>query len=351
MSFQRLAPRQHDTLDGVPEPSEHGFLFGHEATSAMLAGAYRAAKLHHALLLAGPAGIGKATLAFRLAHHLLVNPAGERAPGSLVQPDPSSAIFRSVAQGAHPSVLHLTRPFDERTKKFKTVISVDEVRRVSRFLSMTAHDGGWRTVIVDPADDLNTAAANALLKNLEEPPAKTVFVLVTHRPGRLLPTIRSRCQLIQLSPLTEQEVSQAFGALGLALPSEPSQLASLLARSQGSVRKAIMLTEYGGLEIADAVDGVLAARVFDVAAAVRVADAVNGRDRSQQFGMLVEHLEARLGDAAGRHALGGDLTAAERIANVWTEFVRKGAEAEAYNLDRRQYVTDSLMKVHSALAA
>src|SRR5690606_18789661 len=119
-------------------------------------------------------------------------------------------------------------------------------------------DGGWRTVIVDPADDLNTAAANALLKNLEDPPARTVFVLIAHRPGRLLPTIRSRCQLVPMEPLADDEVAQVLTGVGLGLPAEPERRRELLARAQGSVRKAIMLTEYGGLEIAGAVDGVLA---------------------------------------------------------------------------------------------
>src|SRR5690606_15190776 len=107
----------------------------------------------------------------------------------------------------------------------------------------------------------------------------------------------------------------------------------LLARAQGSVRKAIMLTEYGGLEIAEAVDGVLAARRFDVAAASRIADAVNGRDKSQQFGLFADHLETVLGDAAARHAQVGDLATADRVAAAWGEFRRKGAETDAFNLD------------------
>jgi DNA polymerase-3 subunit delta' len=196
---ERLAPDQHDTLDGIPEPSENPFLFGHAEAKSMLAGSLRAGKLPHALIFAGPQGIGKATLAFHLANLLLQNldPASVQDIGS---PDPTSAIFRQVASGAHPSVLHLTRPVNERTKGFKTVVTVDEIRKVNRFLSMTAYDGGWRVVIVDPADDMNTNAANALLKNLEEPPAKTVFVLIVHSIGSMLPTIRSRSQTIRLAP-------------------------------------------------------------------------------------------------------------------------------------------------------
>ena len=157
MIFERIAPERHDTLDNVPEPSEHPYLFGHHEAADMLAAAYRGGRLHHAVVLAGPAGIGKATLAFRLACHVLANPDPAAAAARLAPPDPASQVFRLIAQDAHPSLLHLTRPPNERTKGFKTVLTVDEIRRVSRFLSMTAHDGGYRIVIVDPADDMNNA--------------------------------------------------------------------------------------------------------------------------------------------------------------------------------------------------
>jgi len=118
----------------------------------------------------------------------------------------TSSLFRQIATGAHPSVLHLTRPLNDKTKSFKTVVTVDEIRKVNRFLSMTSHDGSYRIVIVDPADDMNINAANALLKNLEEPPARTLFILIVHAPGSLLPTIRSRCQMVRLAPLAEDEL-------------------------------------------------------------------------------------------------------------------------------------------------
>ncbi len=113
-------------------------------------------------------------------------------------------------------MLHLTRPANEKTKGFKTVVTVDEIRRVNRFLSMTSHDGGYRVVIVDPADDMNVNAANALLKNLEEPPSRTVFILISHSPGGLLPTIRSRCQMVRLSPLGNDDLIAALSAVRAA---------------------------------------------------------------------------------------------------------------------------------------
>jgi DNA polymerase-3 subunit delta' len=244
----------------------------------MLAGSLRAGKLPHALIFAGPQGIGKATLAFHLANLLLQNldPASVQDIGS---PDPTSAIFRQVASGAHPSVLHLTRPVNERTKGFKTVVTVDEIRKVNRFLSMTAYDGGWRVVIVDPADDMNTNAANALLKNLEEPPAKTVFVLIVHSIGSMLPTIRSRSQTIRLAPLANEDLRQALASFDDAAVADGPDLDALVRRAGGSVRNAILLTQYGGLEIAEAVDELVGTPALDIAKAHKLADAVSGRDR------------------------------------------------------------------------
>ena len=152
------------------------------------------------------------------ARALSARPSLVRTPRRTVsrRGDPASSLYRQVASGAHPSLLHLTRPFDEKNKKFKTALTVDEIRRVGRFLSLTAHDGGYRIVIVDPADDMNTNAANALLKNLEEPPSRTLFVLVAHSLGRLLPTIRSRCQIVRLQPLGDADLLAALAAIGKA---------------------------------------------------------------------------------------------------------------------------------------
>src|SRR5262245_8647083 len=169
-----MVPATHDAIDGVPPPSANAALFGHEAIRSFLAQAYRSGHMHHALLLEGPQGVGKATLAFHLAGHMLSHPRAEAAPLTLSVPDIGASPYRQIASGTHLSLLHITRSVDAKTGKFKTGITVDEIRRVSHFLNRTAHDGSWRVVIIDPADDMNRNAANALLKTLEEPPQRTL---------------------------------------------------------------------------------------------------------------------------------------------------------------------------------
>ncbi|PSJ64194.1 DNA polymerase III subunit delta' [Pseudaminobacter soli (ex Li et al. 2025)] len=349
MMFERIAPEQHDTLDGVPEPSENPFLVGHEEAAGVIAAAYRAGKLPHALLVAGPQGIGKATLAFHLAYHLLKNPVHQNAPATFTTPDPASPLFRQIAMGAHPAILHLTRPLNDKTKSFKTVLTVDEIRKVNRFLSMTSHDGGYRVVIVDPADDMNTNAANALLKNLEEPPAKTIFILITHSPGSLLPTIRSRCQIIRLSPLDPRSLMQALDNADSPAPEGAEARAALAERAGGSARNAIILTQYGGLEIAEAIDGLLAAPRLDVAAAYKLAEVVGGRDQAIQFDIFNRHVLDLLSNGASAAALAAELSRAKILSDTWQEAMKTISETETYNLDRKQHVLTMIDRLYAVM--
>lgn len=342
----RLSPEQADTLEGVPNPSETTGLFGHEAVADLLASAYQAGRLPHALLLAGPKGIGKATFAFHFAHHLLKFPSRETAPGRLASPDPASALYRQIAQGSHPAILHLTRPFDEKTKKFKTVVSVDEIRRVNRFLSMTSHDGSYRVVIVDAADDMNRNAANALLKNLEEPPSRTVFLLIAHSLGGLLPTIRSRCQTIRLSPLADGPMTDALAAIGQNVGTDAKEV---LRRAEGSVRSALLLGVFGGLEVLGMIDRVAAAASMDLGASQRLADAVGGRDQEIRFDLMNAHVLDRVAEAAGLAARSSQAARASGLSRAWQEMRIAIDETEAYNLDRRQHTLNIVMRLHEAL--
>ena len=349
MSFERIAPEQHDTLDGVPEPSETPRLVGHAQAADMLVGAYRAGKFPHALILSGPPGIGKATFAFHLTHHLLKYPDPAASPATLAVPDQQSSLFRQIATGAHPSVLHLTRPLNEKTKAYKSAVTVDEIRKVSRFLSMTSHDGGYRVVIVDPADDMNTSAANALLKNLEEPPARTLFILVVHAPGGLLPTIRSRCQIVRLTSLGTDELMTVLDTIDQTPPNDAAARQALTKRAGGSVRNAILLAQYGGVEIAEALDALLASRKPDPVEAHRIAEAVSGRDRAIAFDIFNRRALDLLSDAAREAALSGALQRAKTLADTWHEARNAISETETYNLDKKQHALMMIDRLNAAI--
>lgn len=347
-NFIRLSPEQHDTLEGIPEPAENPTLFGHRPARETLLSSHRAGRLPQGLILAGPQGIGKATLAFHLARHVLRFPDGASAPQGFAPADTSGSLFRQVASEAHPSVLHLTRPLNEKGERFKTVLAVDEVRRIGRFLSHTAHDGGYRVVIVDPADDLNTAAANALLKNLEEPPARTLFVLVTHSLGRLLPTLRSRCQMLKLSPLPPAELIAALEAVGAELPAREEERQALTARAGGSVREALLLLEHGGLAIAAAVEALASSPRLNVVEAHRLAEQVSGKGKEAPFALLHRHALDLLSDAAGRAAQAGEIARAASLSEAWELERTAGQEVLAYNLDRKQAALDTVHRLHEA---
>ncbi|MER9457972.1 DNA polymerase III subunit delta' [Mesorhizobium sp. M0478] len=349
MIFERIAPEQHDTLDGVPEPSETLRLVGHEQAAAMLAAAYRSGKLPHALIFAGPVGIGKATLAFHLAHHLLKHPAFDQAPDTFAVPDPASPLFRQIATGAHPGVLHLTRPLNDKTKSFKTVVTVDEIRKVNRFLSLTSHDGSYRVVIVDPADDMNTNAANALLKNLEEPPSRTLFILIVYAPGSLLPTIRSRCQMVRLTPLDAGSLMSVLETVEPPPPSDPAARAALAERAGGSARNAILLTQYGGLEIARTLDALVTSGKSDIAGAYRLAEAVAGRDQAIQFDIFNRRALDLLSTGASEAALAGDLARAKTLSDTWHEALNAISETDTYNLDKKQHALTMIDRLNSAM--
>ncbi len=348
MNFERIAAEQYDSIPDIPEPAEHAHLFGHRKESDALVQAYRSDKFHHALMLVGPRGIGKATLAFRMAYHVLAHPEPLEAPSSLVAPDPSATLFRLMAQGAHPSLLHLTRPRVERGSGFKSAVTVDEVRRVGRFLSMTSHDGGYRIVIVDAADDMNRNAANALLKNLEEPPPRTLFILIVHSLGRMLPTIRSRCQLVKLKPLENDDVLKALAAISPGEASASADHEALLAKSGGSVRNALLMAHFGGFDITNAIDEILARPRLDVAAAYRVADAVAGRDAAIPFQLFNDHVMAVVEARARGAGEANDAESAARLAARWSDIRQQISDAQTYNLDKRQHVVGLLGRLVDA---
>lgn len=342
-------PKAHDSIEGVAEPSASEYVTGHSEIAAFLAQAYREGRMHHALLFEGPQGVGKATLAFHLAGHMLAHGDQTSAPEFIETPDFNKSLWRQIAGGMHPAVLHINRPFDQKTGKFKTGIPVEEIRRVTHFLTRTASDGAWRIVIVDPADDMNRNAANALLKTLEEPPARAMFILISHSSGRLLPTIRSRCQSIQFKPLSDGPLTDALTHIGPNIGLDVGDITpSLLERSEGSVRKALLLVAHGGLEISNTVDAILQGQAFDLPKAQTLSGVLNGREAEVQYELFRDYLLGRIADEARRYADSGQLREADQWSRFWSELVREISNAETYNLDRKQAVMILLEKTHRA---
>ncbi|WP_026623168.1 DNA polymerase III subunit delta' [Ensifer sp. WSM1721] len=337
-----------DVLEGAIAPAENSKLFGHKEAEAFLAQSYRSGKGHHAILIEGPEGIGKATLAFRFANHILRHPEPAEAPDSLGDPDPASIVTRQIASGASHNLLHLSRPVDEKTGRPKGAITVDEVRRAGKFFGQTSGSGNWRIVIIDPADDLNRNAANAILKILEEPPRRSLFLVLTHAPGKLLPTIRSRCLPLRLKPLEAGAMRQALAHLGFDVAGANAE--RILAAADGSVSEALKLINYGGLDIAEAFEDILKGQGPSVRKSMhKLADILSAKDSETIFDFFSSLLTGRVMQSAREAAHAGDIDRAERLAKLSSNFAERLALSDAYNLDRKQTILSLMDDLKDAL--
>jgi len=241
-----------------PKPKCNADLLGHQDIEAELLEAFQSGRMHHAWLISGPKGIGKATLAYRFARFILAQNEIDQGPSlfddGLPQEMPKSLdvsaenpVFQRIASDSHGDLLAIERRIDEKSGKLKTVIDVNSVRQIGTMMSKTSSEGGWRVVVVDAADEMNINSANALLKILEEPPKNALLLLISHNPGRLLPTIRSRCRTLQLRPLAGELVTQLAKIYVPDLnDDEALRLAQL---SEGSIGRALGLVDVGGLEL------------------------------------------------------------------------------------------------------
>jgi DNA polymerase-3 subunit delta' len=355
-----------DRLDGFPHPRECERLYGHVEAERMLAEALHANRLHHAWLIAGREGIGKATLAYGLARFAFARP-DERGRGA--QPldiDPDTIAARQVRALSHPGLIVLRRPWDGRAKRFAAAIPVDEVRRLRGFLGHTADAGQWRVVIVDRADELNNNAANALLKSLEEPPPRTVFLLISAAPGKLPPTVRSRCRRLALAPLASADLRKAaeaaLAAAGEEVPAE-AEWQRLEPLARGSVRALLNLGRTGGVKLYESIAAILAGlpRV-DWQRAHALADELTASGAEQRFetffdmlldqvaGLIrAEAMAAGEGDsqALGRRLAGGSGGLAS-WAELWETVVREKADMLALNLDKKGFVLETLARLEAA---
>ncbi|WP_455475393.1 DNA polymerase III subunit delta' [Bartonella sp. B17] len=334
--------RQYDDIDTILSSSQNNLIFGHENVRHLLMQMREKERLHHALLFEGEYGIGKATLAFHFAWNILSS-----QKNYFLQPEPNSIIWRQITQGSHPNFLYISRRFDLKTQKFKAGISVDDIRDVIHFLNQTAQDSGWRIVIIDSADDMNRSAANAILKTLEEPPAKTLFIIITHFSGKLFPTIRSRCQQISFQSLHKSEMKQVithvFSNKNII---DEETVEMIIQKSKGNPRKAALLICHGGLEIIKTINLFLEKPVYDVTIAHTLAQTLSSSSLVTQFQQFCDEILDKIRKRAITFAEIGNLTFSKNCAQAWKEIHQEVGEIQSFNLDKKQFVINLLFKVH-----
>ena len=319
-------------------PRETSALFGHADAEQALLESYQSGRIPHAWLIGGPPGIGKATLAYRLARFVLAHPdpkspAVQKANSLGV--DPENPVARRIAAQAQGDLLVLERTINEQTGKLYTVIRVDDVRRSVPFFGSTAGEGGWRIAIVDAVDDLQREGANALLKVLEEPPARTLLLLISHAPGRELPTIRSRCRRLLLRPLPTEDVARAVAA-STGRDAGDADVQQAATAAGGSVGRALRFLDGPALALRQRVLDLFAQLPDpDPRALHALGDAIGGNE-PQTLHAFMDMVNGWLSSR-----LDADPTQAARMARValtWDKVNRAARDVETYNLERKPLV-------------
>ncbi|GAN79416.1 DNA polymerase III subunit delta' [Acidocella aminolytica] len=324
----------------VLDPRANPFFRGHEGAVNSLIHAVRSGRLHHGWLLAGPPGIGKATLAYRFGRWLLAG--GQTADLSVPE---SSGVFRRVAAGTHPDFFTVERRVNAKTEKLQGEIVIATIQEASAFMRLTPAEGGWRVVVVDGAEDMNPNAANALLKLLEEPPPRAILLLVSAAPGRLLPTIRSRCRILPMAPLPSETMLTLLQEYAPEL--EQPATARLIDLSEGSIGNALSLAAGDGVALAALVDEALDAPVKPARAqamADSVTRTVDGTDRFELFFSLLRTRLATRTRALARAGAGG--MHLSHNVTLWQDFGKLEREVLGLNLDKRAAILVALEQLH-----
>jgi DNA polymerase III subunit delta' len=335
-----MSPRaatDDDDIDEVPHPRITTKLFGHAAAEAALLAAYRSGRVPHAFLIAGPQGIGKATLAYRMARFVLAHPdpsVREVAAAKSLGVDAGDPVARRIAAQAQPDLLILERTFNDKGVLHKQ-IAVDDIRRTVAFFGSTAGEGGWRVAIVDAVDELNRAGANALLKVLEEPPERALLLLVSHSAARVLPTLRSRCRILTLRPLADADVAQAAAAATGAEAGDPQVIAAAAA-AEGSVARALSLMDEGALALREQALAMLERLpALDAKALHALGEALAGTD-AEPLTAFVDTVNVWL--SRRLHGGANDIGRLDRLAEAWQQVNAAARDAEIYNLERKPLI-------------
>src|SRR6516162_3897587 len=329
--------QQDDETDEATHPRETAVLFGHATVEAALLAAYRVGRMPHGILITGPKGIGKATLAYRIARFVLSHPDSSTRnvqDAVSLDVDPATPVARRIAAQAQPDLLVIERTVNERGV-LRNQIAVDDIRRTVPFFGSTAGEGGWRIAIIDAVDDLNRSGANALLKVVEEPPKRGLLLLVAHSTARVPPTLRSRSRIISLRPLVLEDVAAALAASAGIAPEDPD-ITAAAAGADGSVARALILLDEGALELRrQALDLLAGLPALDAPALHALGEALAGTDPQP----LAAFLDTVNGWLAERLDSGhGDLARLARLAEASERINAAARDAEMYNLERKPLV-------------
>lgn len=333
------------STEGLAEPRASTICLGHKQIENTLLNLYNQDKMPHAIALNGPKGIGKASFAFRLAKFLLHDQSqasdglfggGDDLAAESFDIPADSDAFRKVASGGHPDLLVIEREINETTGQIKNNLLIDDTRKIPGFFRSTAAMGGWRICLIDDADTMNLNAQNALLKILEEPPAKTLIILVAHKMGVFLPTIRSRLRVFDFSPLTMNDFNQLKEISNIS--SEESGL--IYALSEGCFGVAQSFFDEGGLDVIDDIfdcfdpkSGLDRGRIF------ALADTLNLKNKQQQFFIFCVLLEKILFNWIERRAKGQDPLSSDLFKALENRVEIQKINAVLSSFDLEQLIT------------
>ena len=342
-------------------PKNNLFLLGQEKAEQILLESWKNNSMHNSWLFCGPAGIGKATLAYRFAKFLLAADENKKENYTNIELSENNPVCKLVVNNAHPDLKVIERDYTETDKrkilraikegdalsdeelqglKKSAFIRVDEVRTINEFLSKKSADNHWRVVIIDSIDDMNTASANAVLKILEEPPVKSILILISHNPGRLLPTIKSRCAKLLLPPLENNVVASLLRRYRPEL--NEKQIQGLTSISAGSIGKALMYADNNALHYYDELSNLVYAKEkFKVADILAFCE--NAIKDETVFAFVQELIFKFITDNMTHSAQ------TEELFSVWEQAVKSFDETARLNLDKKQVLLNIIYGLIKAI--
>ena len=354
-----------DRQDGTNHPRHTKILYGHKTSQLDFLDAFNTNRLHHAWMISGPRGIGKATLGYKISKFILSQNQSSELINNELQNTLDIPLDHPVSKRidalGEPNLYLVRRIWDEKLKKFKQNITVDEIRKLKNFFNMSATDGGWRVAIIDSADEMNNSAANALLKILEEPPKKVLILLITHQPLRLMPTIRSRCRSLTCKSLSSEDLTKALEQLEIGDVYNNEQINIL---ANGSVGSSVELASNDGIEIYNSFIQ-LAGQIPQLNRQLvqSIADACTGKNASKKYELTLQLFIlftsrlAKFGasnrqvnngilpsEAKAFYNLAPDIQSARKWANFTQIISERTNHARSVNLDPSMVILDMLLK-------